>query len=51
MIKRVLTLVLSAGMTAVALYAMLGPRDYSKYHSRHHHHHHDCEQVVDDPDS
>jgi hypothetical protein len=49
MMKRALTLLLSAGLTVAALYATLGPRDYSHHRWGHYHHHHDCEEVMDDP--
>jgi|GEM_PF-7083936 len=38
MIKRVLTFVVSAGITVAALYASLGPQDYSRHWDHHHHH-------------
>lgn len=40
MMKRALTFILSAGITVAALYATLGPRDYSRHHWGHHHHPH-----------
>ncbi len=45
MLKRVLTLILSAGITAGVLYASLGPRDYHRGY--HHHHHHHCDDAME----